>query len=114
MKLQYSELEDGIRLIKLNGVLDLNGTYSVEIEFVRRCAGENANIIVDMSRVSYISSVGIPMIVNTAKSVVGRGGKFALLKPQDNVFTVLEMVGVSQVIPVFNDFESAKAGLLVG
>lgn len=114
MKLQYDELEDGIRLIKLNGVLDLHGTYSIEIQFVRHCTGENALVLVDLSKVSYISSVGIPMIVNTAKSVVSRGGKFVLFKPQDNVMAVLDLVGVPQVIPVHNDLESAKGDLLAG
>ena len=35
MKIDYSEIENGIRLIKLDGRLDLNGTYSIEVQFVR-------------------------------------------------------------------------------
>jgi len=111
MKLDYSELDGGIRLIKLSGVLDLNGTYSVEVPFVRHCGGDNVHVLVDLSRVSYISSVGIPMLVNTAKSVVNRGGKMALLQPQDSVIKVLEMVGIPQIIPIYNDLNSALAGL---
>ena len=111
MKLDYSELEDGIRLIKLNGILDLNGTYSVEVPFVRHCGGDNVRVLVDLSKVSYISSVGIPMLVNAAKSVVSRGGKIALLHPQDSVIKVLEMVGIPQIIPIYNDLDLAVDGL---
>ena len=50
MKLQYSELDNGIRLIELIGALDMNGTYSIEIEFVRQCAGENVQVVVDLSQ----------------------------------------------------------------
>ncbi|HEY5731893.1 MAG TPA: STAS domain-containing protein, partial [Anaerolineales bacterium] len=103
MKLEYSELKDGIRLIKLEGRLDLNGTYSIEVKFVNHCAGENVRVLVDMSGVSYVSSVGIPMLVNTAKSVTARGGKMTFLHPHANVVKVLELVGVSQVIPIYND-----------
>ena len=111
MKLQYSELNGGIRLIKLSGALDMNGTYSIEIEFVRQCAGENVRVIVDLSRVNYISSIGIPMLINTAKSVSSQGGKMALLNPQRNVAEVLEITGIPQIIPIYTDLESAKIGV---
>jgi len=111
MKLDFSELDNGIRLIKLSGRLDLNGTYSVEVPFVRHCQGENINVIVDLSGVNFISSVGIPMLVNTAKSVVNRGGKFALLRPNNNVKGILEMVGGSHVIKVYEDLNEAVSGL---
>jgi len=111
MNLEYSELKDGIRLIKLEGRLDLNGTYSIEVQFVNRCVGDKVRVLVDLSEVSYVSSVGIPMLVNTAKSVVSRGGKMAFLNPHENVVKVLELVGVTQVIPIYYDQKSAIKGL---
>lgn len=112
MKLQSSELNGGIRLIKLIGALDMTGTYSIEIEFVRQCAGDNVRVLVDLSKVNYLSSIGIPMLINTAKSVTSRGGKFALLNPQQNVADVLDIVGIREIIPIFTDLESAKADLV--
>lgn len=111
MKLDYSELDNGIRLLKLNGTLDMNGTYSIEIQFVRHCAGENARVLVDLAKVNFMSSIGIPLLVNTAKSIVSRGGKVVFLNPQDNVLKVLEMVGVPEMIPIHTDMDSAIAEL---
>jgi len=111
MKLQSHELDGGIRLIKLIGALDMTGTYSIEIEFVRQCAGDNVRVLVDLSKVNYLSSIGIPMLINTAKSVASRGGKFALLNPQQNVAEVLDIVGIQEIIPIFTNLESAKAHL---
>ena len=113
MKLQYSELDNGIRLIELIGALDMNGTYSIEIEFVRQCAGENVQVVVDLSRVNYLSSIGIPMLINTAKSVANQGGKMALLNPQQNVAEVLEITGIPQIVPIYMDLESAKVGVAI-
>ena len=39
MELEYSELEGGIRLIKLTGKLDMEGTTSVEKQFSQHCIG---------------------------------------------------------------------------
>jgi anti-anti-sigma factor len=111
MKLEYTELKDGIRLITLEGRLDLNGTYNIEVQFVNHCAGDKARVLVDLSGVSYVSSVGIPMLVNTAKSITSRGGKMAFLNPQENVVKVLELVGVSQVIPIYYDQKTAIENL---
>lgn len=112
MRLQYIELDNGIRLIKLNGTLDLSGVSGVELEFVRRCAGENVCVLVDLSKVNYISSIGIPLLINSAKAVVKNGGKMALLNPQNNVENILELTGIPLIIPIHHDLNTAVAAIL--
>lgn len=114
MKLEFNELENGIRLIKLIGALDLSGRYSIEIEFVRLCAGENVRVLVDLSDVEYISSMGVHMLVTSANSIAGQGGRIALLNPQPTVLNVLDLTGIMQLIPIYPDLESAKVGLSAG
>jgi anti-sigma B factor antagonist len=114
MKLEFNELENGIRLIRLMGTLDLSGRYSIEIEFVRQCAGDSPRVLVDLSEVDYISSIGVHMLVTSANSIASRGGKMALLSPQPTVLDVLDLTGILQLIPIHSDLESAKVGLLAG
>jgi len=111
MRLQYRELEKGIRVIKLSGALDYYGVSDVEVEFVQLCGGENVCVLVDLSKVNYISSIGIPLLINSARSVSRHGGKMALLKPQRSVEAVLEMAGIPLIIPIYHDPESAKAAI---
>jgi anti-sigma B factor antagonist len=111
MKLQVSELENGIRLISLDGKLDSAGVYNVEVDFTRYCLEEKRRILVDLSMVSYISSIGIPLLVNTAKTLANKGGRLALLNPQKNVSDVLDLVGVSNIIPIYYDLKTAKQAL---
>lgn len=110
MKLQASDLENDIRLIRLIGALDLTGTYEIEIEFVRQCE-KAGRVLVDLSEVDYLSSIAINMLVNTARSMANRGGKMGILGPQPQVGDVLDLTGVSQMIPIYSDFASAGAGL---
>ena len=111
MRLQYSELNSGIRLIKLNGTLDGNGVSRVEMDFVRLCAGENVCVLVDLSKVNYISSIGIPMLINSAKSVVRHGGKLVLLHPQRAVEDILELAGIPLIIPICESLDKAILAL---
>jgi len=112
MELQYTELENGVRLITLIGTLDMQGTFSVEVQFARLCTGENARVLVDLSKVPYLSSIGIPMLINTARSVASQGGKMGLVGPIYDVHRVLEITGVPQIIPVYHDFDTAVAEIV--
>jgi anti-sigma B factor antagonist len=112
MRLQYSDLDSSIRLIKLSGALDIHGVHDVEVEFVRLCSEDNVCILVDLSRVDYISSIGIPLLVNSARSLARQGGKLALLNPKKNVENVLELTGIPLVIPIYADLQSATVGLV--
>ena len=107
MEIQHSELDNGIRVIILSGKLDLNGTYSVEVDFVRHCTGDNLRILVDLSKVNYISSIGIPMLINSAKLVLSHGGRMALVNPQKGVADVLRMTGIHMIIPIYENFYTA-------
>lgn len=111
MKLHIGEIDGGLVLISLSGKLDSAGVYAVEMDFVRHCMHGKRRILVDLSQVSYISSIGIPLLVDTAKEMKKHGGRLALLNPQKNVMDVLEMVGVSSIIPVFYDIGAAKQSL---
>jgi anti-anti-sigma factor len=112
MKLEYSELDKGIRLIKLIGKLDMDGTASVDDQFVQYCAGENAFVLVDLTSVNYLSSIGVPLLVNTAKAVAEHGGRMAFINPQASVKSVLDITGVSHMIKIYKDLETAMERLI--
>ena len=112
MEMTVNELNNGITLIALQGTLDIMGVNQVETKFAGYCSGENARILVDMSGVDYMASIGIRLLVTNAKSLRSRNGKMALLSPTTDVFNVLEMTDIPAIIPVYSNFESAEAVLL--
>jgi anti-sigma B factor antagonist len=108
MELQYSELDNNIRLIKLQGKLDIIGTGQIEAPFAGYCGGENARVVVDLSAVEFLASIGIRLLTLTAKSVASRGGKMVLLNPNPDVHHVLDVTGITAIVPVYSNFESAE------
>lgn len=111
MELQYRELDNNIRLIKLSGKLDIVGTGQIETKFAGYCGGENARVVVDLSDVEFLASIGIRLLTLTAKSMSSRGGKMVLLNPNPDVYHVLDVTGIPSIIPVYSQFESAEAVL---
>ena len=112
MKLQYSELENDIRQIKLIGKLDIDGVSTIEDRFSGYCSGETPRVLVDLSEVEFLASIGIRLLILNAKSISSRGGRMVLLNPTPDVRSVLEVTGVPAIIPVYDGLESAEAVLL--
>jgi anti-sigma B factor antagonist len=112
MELHYRELEKDIRLIKLVGDLDITGVEAIETKFADYCAGENARVLVDLSEVNFLASIGIRLLTLNAKSVFSRGGRMVLLRPTADVRSVLEITGIPAIIPIYDGLESAETVLL--
>jgi anti-anti-sigma factor len=112
MELQYSELDNNIRMIKLIGKLDITGVGQIENKFAGYCGGEKARVVVDLSEVDFLASIGIRLLTLTAKSVVSRGGRMVLLNPTPDVHHVLEVTGIPAIIPIYSHYESAETILM--
>jgi anti-sigma B factor antagonist len=112
MEIHYSELDKGIGLIKLSGQFDIIGTGEIETKFTGYCSGDKVLVIADLSGVNFLASIGIRLLVLTAKSVASRGGKMVLLNPIPEVQNVLEITGIPDIIPIYSQLESAETVLL--
>ena len=112
MELRVNELDKGITLIKLTGRMDIVGVNQIETKFSAHCSGEKPRVIVDMSGVDFLASIGIRLLVTTAKSLRSRNGKIVLLNPMPDVMNVLEMTNIPAIIPVYSSLESVEAVLL--
>ncbi|HZJ25291.1 MAG TPA: STAS domain-containing protein [Anaerolineales bacterium] len=112
MEIHYSELDNSIILIKLAGRLDIIGTGEIETKFTGYCSGEKIRVIVDLSEVDFLASIGIRLLMLTAKSVASRGGKMVILNPVPEVQNVLEITGFPAIIPIYSHLESAETILM--
>lgn len=112
MELQYSDMDNNIRMIRLIGKLDIIGVGEIETKFAGYCAGDRVRVIVDLTEVDFLASIGIRLLTLTAKSILSRGGKMVLLNPIPDVQHVLEITGIPAIIPIYSHLESAQTVLM--
>jgi anti-sigma B factor antagonist len=108
MELTFEDLDDGIRRINLRGRMDMEGTQEIDLKFTSLAASRQGWIVVDLSGVDFMSSLGLGTLVRSAAAQVLRKGKLVLLSPQANVEKVLETTRVNEVVSVFHDFDAAR------
>jgi anti-anti-sigma factor len=111
MKFEKIILEDGIKQIKLVGRLDIQGTKTIDPQFSATTSAEKAPVLVDLSEVEFLSSVGMQMLLYNAKALAKQGGVMVLLKPIPMVKEALKIVGFDALIPIYDDFDEACAVL---
>lgn len=111
MEINEEQLQNDIFKINLSGRMDIEGVGQIETKFAGMTASPRMAVIVDMSDVPYMSSIGIRALLMNAKSVAKRGGKFVLLNPQANVKNVLVTSGIDQIITIHSDLDAATASV---
>jgi len=67
--------------------------------------------VVDLSKVAFLGSSGIRMLLKSAKELNKLGVKMVLLKPQQQVEAALMYVEFNKLIPIQHDTEQAMQAL---
>lgn len=111
MELTTAQRADGIQHIILAGRMDGDGTEQIADRFTAITAARPPRVVVDLSQVRFLSSVGIRLLLSNAKSLKQHGGRMAIAGPQPLVREVLDIVGMPSMIPVHADVETACAAL---
>jgi anti-anti-sigma factor len=111
MNVQVQQMADGIDRVSLAGRLDSAGVEAIDHRLSALTATEAARVLVDLSQVSFLASIGIRSLLTNARALRKRGGRMALLSPQAVVEEVLKVTGIEAMIPIFHDLDAASAAL---
>ena len=112
MKMQVEPVASGVVKVILEGRLDITGAGVIDRQF-NAIAGSHRGVIVDLSRVSFLASIGIRTLLLGAKAVQRRGGVLVLLNPVIEVAKVLDLMGVIDLMPIYRDPEAALSAVSV-
>ena len=111
MDINHEQLDGSILKINLSGRMDVAGSQAIDGKFAELTASLGKAVIVDLSKVAFLASIGIRTLLLNAKALKSRGGKMVLLNPDAGVAKVLEISGVDMIISVFRDLKAACTAL---
>jgi len=92
-------VEDKKATMTLEGKLTVQTSPELS-DAVSRLPHDVCDIDVELSKVSYIASAGLRVLVAMAKLAATRGGTLRLLHPCDSVYDVFEMTSLSSVFAI--------------
>ncbi len=112
MELTFEDFEDGVREIHLAGRLDMEGADAIDLRLTSLAAVQRGFVVLDLALVEFLASIGVSVILRTARALSSRGGRLVLLSPRPGVADVLNRTQIDRIIPVFHDLATARAAAL--
>lgn len=108
MELDY-KLEElrGIPLIKLAGRFDAEAAAFVKGQIANLVNEEQPNLLVEMSQVNFVDSLGLAALVSGLKLCRKNRGSLILVGIQSQVRTLFEITRLDQAFELYDDVESA-------
>lgn len=113
MSARFQDIGDDLRRITVSGRLDMEGSDSVSARLMELAQAPKKGVVVDLSGVRFLASIGIRALLSSAKAVQQRGGKMVLVAaPGSSVHMSLTATGIDELIPVFTDIAGAELAAL--
>lgn len=110
MTISTESMDGEVTRVILDGRLDIQGSAAIDLK-MNVVAGSSKFILLDLTNVSFLGSMGLRSIVLPAQAVKRRGGKMALLNPSPMVEEVLKASNIDEIIPIYHDLDAAVAAL---
>ena len=99
--------------VTLTGRLDTEGVEAIETAFTAHTCARGLPTIVDLTRVTYVASLGMGMFIRAAKTLKRHQAGMVLLGPCEPVARVLRAAQVDEVIPIVGGRDEALGALHV-
>ncbi|MGY6502493.1 MAG: STAS domain-containing protein [Acidimicrobiales bacterium] len=86
------------QVLAVAGELDVATTPRVRNEIVRLVADGATRLVLDLSRVDFIDSFGLGVLVGALKRVRSHGGEMRVVITEPRVLKVVELTGLDRVL----------------
>lgn len=113
MSIVSQDIGASLRRITISGRLDMEGADAISPRLMELVEEPKRNVIVDLCALRFLASVGIRVLISSAKAVQQRGGRLVILVgPGSSVAMSLDATGLDDLVPVFtNSAEAEEAAL---
>lgn len=109
MSISYVDVGEQLRRIEITGRLDVEGTNSVASQLVELTQAPRKGVVVDLSSLKFLASIGVRALITAAKAVKERGGRMVLVVNEGStVMMSIKATGIDQLVAVFDDTADAE------
>ena len=109
MKIQTSDAENEIVLIEVEGEVDAHTARELDRALNDLLAQGHSRLVLDASRIGFISSAGLRAIIFAHREACQRGGQVRVCGLNAPVRRIFEMAGFDECLPLSETREEAMA-----
>lgn len=110
MQIESEKLQNAV-VVKISGRMDAENAHEFQQECERWIARGATHILVELSGLQYVSSMGLSCFLAVAKALQQKSGSVILCRLQGLPRQVFEMTRLIGLFPVFDTMEAAIASV---
>ena len=96
-----------VELVTVSGRVDSNSAGELE-KVINSIIGRKVyNIVLELSGVEYMSSVGLRVLISALRTCKGKRGNVCLVSVSERVDEVLDLAGIKSMFSIFDNTASA-------
>ncbi len=105
--IQDEAVDDTTHVIELGGEVDLYTAPEFKERMVELIESGKKQIVVDLSKATFIDSTTLGVLVGGVKRLRPAGGSLALVCTDENITKIFEITGLDRVFPIHSSREEA-------
>lgn len=101
------ETRGKVKIVGLRGKLDANSSPDVEKKLQALMDRGEERLVLDLSELTYISSLGLRIFISVAKNIRNVDGKLALAGLNDHIYEIFKIARFTNIFSIFPSCEEA-------
>ncbi len=113
IELEFEDIKGRSTAKKVRFIGDLDAT-NVETVLEKICnlfTEGFTTIVADFKRLRYVNSTGLGILLHFSKSAKEKGGSFKIANVNENVYEIIEIIGATTLLEIYDDIDEAIAAL---
>ncbi len=108
MELYYHGTDRDVVILSADGGIDSTNAEELVTELGKLVDAGSRKLVVDCSRLGFISSYGIAVLVRLHKKLAERGGDVKLAALESRVVRLIDLVGLERVFQIYPNVDAAR------
>lgn len=100
---------DDIKVLKVIGELDALVAPKLKDRITKLVDGDSTKFIIDFEEVTHINSLAMGILRGKLKVVKDMGGDIKLIKLNEHIKSIFEMIGLDEIFEIYENEDEAVA-----
>ena len=103
-----SRTEGDFEVIEVGGEIDVYTAPRLREAIVAAVEAGHTRLIIDVTRVDFLDSTGLGVLVGALKRVRGDGGSLDIVVTQERILKIFQITGLDKVFGLHTSVEAAR------
>jgi anti-sigma B factor antagonist len=104
-------VDEKTHLVAPTGEIDAHTAPQLGSALLGLADDGKTGVVVDLSRVTFMDSTGIGVILNALRALAARSGRLVLVCPTERILRPFEVTGLTARLPIVKSVEDALGSL---